>query len=212
MTGLRVPNESPLRSKKLAEEIDRQSAAAIETWGSDHVTLRMLLKKSIDDRRSAGLVSVDDDESRLKNHVLTEPVNRGGGSWRRLVHVLPDDESFIFEHVECVPADGAIDEARQVMEAFLDLEHRDATIEHDVDQLDDESRWRVYSQLRSHAMESWSGKAGEIHPRWQAAVDDARRALEQEQDPALRRYWEWALAVEQDRLEIERGRLEERDD
>jgi integrase len=61
-------------AKKLAEEIDRQSAAAIETWGSDHVTLRMFLKKFIDDRRSAGLVSVDDDESRLKNHVLTEPV------------------------------------------------------------------------------------------------------------------------------------------
>ena len=50
-------------AKKLAEEIDRQSAAAIETWGSDHVTLRMFLKKFIDDRRSAGLVSVDDDES-----------------------------------------------------------------------------------------------------------------------------------------------------
>ena len=59
---------------KLAEEIDRQSAAAIETWGSDDVTLRMFLKKFIADRRNAGLVSVDDDESRLKNHVLTEPV------------------------------------------------------------------------------------------------------------------------------------------
>lgn len=61
-------------AEKLAEEIDRQSAAAIESWGSDHVTLRMFLKKFIDDRRSAGLMSVDDDESRLRNHVLTEPV------------------------------------------------------------------------------------------------------------------------------------------
>ena len=74
----RIEKSDPDRAfelaKKLAAEVDRQSAAAIETWGRDHVTLRMFLKKFIDDRRSAGLVSVDDDESRLKNHVLTEPV------------------------------------------------------------------------------------------------------------------------------------------
>ena len=39
-------------AEKLAEEIDRQSAAAIETWGSDDVTLRMFLKKFIADRRT----------------------------------------------------------------------------------------------------------------------------------------------------------------
>ncbi len=77
--------------------------------------------------------------------------------------------------------------------------------------LEEQDRWRIYSQLSSHHMESWSGKAGEIHPRWQAAVDDARHALADEQDELLRKYWEWSVTVAQDRLEVERGRLEERD-
>ena len=199
--------------------------------------------------------------------------NRSPERGRRWIHILPDDESFIFDYVERIPDAPPSDEARQTVAAFFELEGRDVTIEFDlpeflmnldphgrvvpdfiaariVDPLqcastdeiahaarvagwyaigspawrtiasvacnraaafDEQARWRVYSQLRSHHMESWSGTPGQVHPRWQGAVDEARRALENEQDQPLRGYWEWSIAVAQDRLEVERGRLEERE-
>jgi hypothetical protein len=60
-------------------------------------------------------------------------------------------------------------------------------------------------------MPSWSGPPGQVHPRWQEDVDDARRTLAEEQDPALRGFWEYCIAVAEERLEIERGRIEERE-
>jgi hypothetical protein len=199
--------------------------------------------------------------------------NQRRGRGVRLIHILPDNESFILDYVERIPDAPPTDEARQVVGALFALEDRDVTIENDLPQflmnldphgrvvpdfiaaciadplqcatidelahssraagwytigsqpwrtiakvacrraasLEGEARWRVYSQLSSHHMESWSGKAGEIHPRWQAAVDDARRALADEEDDVLREYWEWSIAVAQDRLEVESGRIEERD-
>jgi hypothetical protein len=61
-------------AKKLANQIDRQQGASVESWGGEEVTLRMFLQRFIANRREVGLASVDDDESRLSNHVLTESV------------------------------------------------------------------------------------------------------------------------------------------
>jgi hypothetical protein len=199
--------------------------------------------------------------------------NRNREGRQRLVHILPDDESFLFEYVDEIPDAPPSDEARQIVAALFELEQQDMTIEHDLPEflmhidphgrvvpsfiaarladplqcastdeiahtaraagwyaigsapwrtialvacnrastLDEQARWGVYSQLRSHHMESWSGKPGVVHPRWQDAVDEARRALQDEQEPVLRGYWDWSIAVAEERLEVERGRLEERE-
>lgn len=68
------PDRALELAKKLAAEIDRQQGAAVDSFGSQDVTLRMFLQKFIADRREAGVGSVDDDEGRLNNHVLNEPL------------------------------------------------------------------------------------------------------------------------------------------
>jgi hypothetical protein len=69
----------------------------------------------------------------------------------------------------------------------------------------------VYSSLMSQRIESWSGTTGELHPRWQDAIDAARKALEAEVDSGLRGFWQWRISAAERDLEIARGRLEERE-
>jgi hypothetical protein len=77
--------------------------------------------------------------------------------------------------------------------------------------VEEEARERVYSALKSHRPETWSGRAGELHPRWQAAVAQGEGALLGEQDEGLRGFWKWMIAAAEDRLEVQRGWLEERE-
>jgi hypothetical protein len=69
----------------------------------------------------------------------------------------------------------------------------------------------VYSSLSSQHGEGWSGPAGQLHPRWQEAVDAARKAFEAETDAGLRGFWKWCISVAERDLEIARGRVEERE-
>ncbi|MBL8624671.1 MAG: hypothetical protein JNK64_25410 [Myxococcales bacterium] len=75
----------------------------------------------------------------------------------------------------------------------------------------DDERYTVFSALHSHRIQSWSGRPGELHPRFQSAVDDAKRSLDAETDPFLRPYWEWAVKVAEHHREREKGKLEERE-
>ncbi len=68
------PDRALALAKTLAAEIDRQQGASVDAFGNEDVTLRMFLKKFIEDRREAGVESVDDDEGRLNNHVLNDPL------------------------------------------------------------------------------------------------------------------------------------------
>jgi hypothetical protein len=74
----------------------------------------------------------------------------------------------------------------------------------------DDERYTVYSALHSHRIQSWSGTPGELHPRFQSAIDAAKKSLDEETDPVLKPYWEWAVKVAEHHLERERGKLEER--
>jgi hypothetical protein len=76
---------------------------------------------------------------------------------------------------------------------------------------DDQARNRVYSSLMSHRHEGWSGEYGKLHPRWQDAVDSARAKLDGEHDEGLRGFWQWCVEIAERRVEVERGRLEERE-
>jgi hypothetical protein len=76
---------------------------------------------------------------------------------------------------------------------------------------DGEAEVRVYSRLRPQHLESWSGRSGELHPRWQEAIDAARKAFEAEADAGLRGFWQWRISGAERDLEIARGRLEERE-
>lgn len=75
----------------------------------------------------------------------------------------------------------------------------------------EEERLMVFSSLRSHRMQTWSGKPGELHPRFQSAIDIAKKALAEESEPALAPYWEWRVKAAEHELEYEQGKLEERD-
>jgi hypothetical protein len=73
----------------------------------------------------------------------------------------------------------------------------------------DDERYMVFSALHSHRIQSWSGKPGELHPRFQSAVDAAKKSLDEESHPVLKTYWEWALKVAEHDREREKGKLEE---
>lgn len=75
---------------------------------------------------------------------------------------------------------------------------------------DAEAEAWVYSSLMPQRLESWSGRSGELHPRWQEAIDAAREAFEVEADAGLRGFWQWRISGAKRDLEIARGRLEER--
>ena len=74
-----------------------------------------------------------------------------------------------------------------------------------------EERRYGYSSLVSRGPRHWSGTpVGTLHPRWQQAVDEAAKKLEDETDPVLRSFWEWRLYDARSTLEREKGHLEER--
>lgn len=76
----------------------------------------------------------------------------------------------------------------------------------------DYDRNGVYSSLRSQRMKGWSGTPGELHPRFHEAVDTAKKALADEQEPILKQYWEWTLKVAEYDLERAKAKLEEGED
>jgi hypothetical protein len=76
--------------------------------------------------------------------------------------------------------------------------------------LGDEDRRRVYSSMLFNGVESWGGSPKDLHPRWQDAVDSAKKALDEETESVLRPFWQWRLENEQRQLEREKARLEER--
>lgn len=73
----------------------------------------------------------------------------------------------------------------------------------------EKDRVRVYSCLTPRHSGPYGGAIDEIHPRWQAAVDDANAKLKAESEPELRAFWEWLLRCAEADLEHEKGRLEE---
>ena len=70
-------------------------------------------------------------------------------------------------------------------------------------------RRRIYASLTWSGPRSWGETPGELHPRWQTAIDAARKALGTEQDDRLKAYWVWKLGVAEAELRHERERLEE---
>src|SRR5262249_7710427 len=74
---------------------------------------------------------------------------------------------------------------------------------------DDSDRYGVYAALRSQHMQGWSGEIGKLHPRFQHAIDIARKALEEEAEDVLKEYWRWRIAVAEADLAHEKERLEE---
>jgi hypothetical protein len=77
--------------------------------------------------------------------------------------------------------------------------------------LSEEDGHYVYDSLADSTHSgSWSGPAGELHSRWQSAIDDAKRFLGEEAAPELMPLWRWRLECAERDLVIERGRLEER--
>lgn len=70
----------------------------------------------------------------------------------------------------------------------------------------------LYGALKWHRAKSWSGRHGEFHPRWEQAVEDARRKRDSESDENVRAYFDWRLRLAEAELERERGLFEERNE
>ncbi len=67
----------------------------------------------------------------------------------------------------------------------------------------------LYTELSEQGVESWSGVAGELHPRWQDAVTRYEEKLVSESEASLKGYWEHRLSVAKWNLERAKGELEE---
>lgn len=56
-------------------------------------------------------------------------------------------------------------------------------------------RWSICSGLAERGIRSWSVETGEVPAMFASAVQDARAALDSENDMDLRPFWEWRLKV-----------------
>ena len=75
-----------------------------------------------------------------------------------------------------------------------------------------DKRASVYSSLRWRGTQMFSGVVGELHPRWEEAVLEARRKRDEEVDPHLREYFEWTLQLAETELVRQRQILDEEDE
>ncbi len=75
--------------------------------------------------------------------------------------------------------------------------------------LEHKEKVEIYSSLLPSGIISWEGPYGEFNPRWQQEIQIAKEDSCKEQDPDLKKFFEWRLKVAQDDFDREKLRFEE---
>ena len=76
-------------------------------------------------------------------------------------------------------------------------------------EVEERNRFSIYGALKWHGPQGWSGRYGEFHPRWEQAVEEAKKKFEAETDQDIKEYFAWRLRVAEAELEREQGLFEE---